>query len=364
MPVQIFASSTRRLRLAKTLLLPLLLAASSALAQGVSATPAAPLVGPSPDGPAFSLQSAAASGPAVASPADAGAIPAGMAALGAGDVSPHPAADGQVHSGPAQRSRQRPAAPAAAPAAAAAVPAPEPATDGDAPTLSVYGFIPPERTVNVAASNRDVNRIHCSEQVDDVFFSKEKPVDVQTVGGDVFVKMQTMRLGEREMASKEPIDLHVVCGGEVYTMILRPAAIDSVTLRLGDPTKDRAVQVAKEWGSLPIEDKVQRFTRMVYRDELPPTFHQAPMTGAASEVRQYKNLVVRGVRRITAPGLGLAAVEYEVTALNPVSLDERDFLNYGLSKSIVGITVDPLTLAKPYQTARLILIERSVGDVR
>ena len=316
----------------------------------------------------FSVQSAAPAVPATATPADGSALPAGLADLGTAVATPPPAAPEapQVHTGPAPRPHKRPeAAAATAPAPASTSSAPPPdAAEGDTPTLSVYGFIPPERTVNVAASNRDVNRIHCPEQVDDVFFSKEKPVDVQTVGDDVFVKMQTMRLGEREMASKEPIDLHVVCGGEVYTMILRPAAIDSVTLRLGDPAKDRAVQVAKEWGSLPIEDKVQRFTRMVYRDELPPTFHQAQMTGAASEVRQYKNLVVRGVRRITAPGLGLAAVEYEVTALNPVSLDERDFLNYGLSKSIVGITVDPLTLAKPYQTARLILIERSVGDVR
>jgi len=228
----------------------------------------------------------------------------------------------------------------------------------------VSAYIEPERTVTATISARDVNRIHCGVPVDDVFYSKEKPVSISPVGSDVFVKVQKKVTGLREEFVTMPIDLHIVCGGEVYTMILMPQEIDAVTLRLGNPVKSKAAAIAKEWGSLPIEEKVQKLTRMVYRDELPPTFQRSELVDERRYIRFWRNLRLRAVQRVTAQGLGLAAIEYEVVALEPVTLDERDFLNTEISKSIVSVTVDPLALPEPGRKARLIIIERSMTDGR
>lgn len=236
--------------------------------------------------------------------------------------------------------------------------------NGSPPESAVFGVVEPERTVTMPISWRDVNRIHCSVPIDDVFYSKEKPVSITPAGQDVYVKVQKKVLGERETFVDMPIDVHIVCGGEVYTMILKPQDVDAVTLRLGNPLRKKAAAIAKEWGSLPVEDKVQRLTRMVYRDELPATFQKSAVLDDRRYVRFWKNIRLNAIQRVGAPGLGLTAVEYEVVALEPVTLDERDFLNTELSKAIVGVTVDPLVLPERGSKARLIIIERNVTDGR
>lgn len=233
-----------------------------------------------------------------------------------------------------------------------------PDPDGD----GISAYVEPERTTIVAISRRDVNRIHCPTDVADTFYSKEKPVNVTLAGNNVWVKvLKKVINGTQETYDTTPIDLHVVCGDAVYTMILQPRAIDSVTLRLGNPSIDKAAAVAKEWGALPLEEKVARFTRLVYRDELPPNFQKRVIP---HHPRSFRNMMVQGIRRISAPGLGLAAIEYEIIGHEPLTLDERDFLDIGLSAAIVGITVDPLVLDAQHRKARLIIIERSLSDGR
>lgn len=231
---------------------------------------------------------------------------------------------------------------------------------------AVAGFVPPERTVQVAISRRDLNRIHCPVEVADVFFSQEKRVTIKVNGADVYVKVERKVVDGKFDDSEKPevIDLHVVCGDAVYTMLLQPVDIDSVTLRLGDPLRSKVAAVAKEWGALPTEEKVQRLTRLVFRDELPVSFTKSMMTSDRRAPRLFRNLIIQGRQRVTAPGLGLAALEYEVMATEPIRLDERDFLDVGLSKSIVGVTVDPLVLDRDHRKARLIIVERSLSDGR
>jgi len=239
-----------------------------------------------------------------------------------------------------------------------------PAASYNAPLSSVDGFIEPERTSLASISFRDINRIVCPVPVADVFFSKEKPVSVTNAGTNVYVKLKKRIQGDRESYVTTPVDLHIVCGDQVYTMILQPRDIDSVTLRLGNPLKSKAASMAKEWGALPDEEKVRRLTTMVYKDELPSAFNKAAVDDDSSRLRVWRNMTLRAVNRVSAPGLGLAAVEYEVLALEPLTLDERDFLDAGISKSIAGITVDPLVLESANQRARLIVVERSLSDGR
>lgn len=224
-------------------------------------------------------------------------------------------------------------------------------------------LLQPERTQMAVISNRDINRIHCPSAIGDVFFSQEKPVEVSPSSNDVFVKLKHRVQGERDTPVTTPIDLHVVCGEDVYTMILQPQDVPSVTLRLGNPLRDRAASVARDWGALPIEDKVQKLTRMVYRDEVPPTFQRTSVLDERRFPRLWKNLQIRAVQRVTAPGLGLAAVEFELRSIDGgISLDERDFLSPDISNQLVSVTVDPLVLSNRGEVARLIIVERSTTD--
>lgn len=226
--------------------------------------------------------------------------------------------------------------------------------------------IEPEKTTTVLVSNRDVNRIHCGSPIQDVFYSTEKPVEITPEGHNVFVKFKVRREGDKETRVSVPVDLHVVCDNQVYTLILQPTDGEATTLRLGSPQSKAIAATLKEWGAIPLEDKIKRFTLAVFRDEIPASFTRKPLADDRRDTRVFKNIAVRGVQRVSAPGLGLAAVEFEVVAFSEVTLDERDFLTTSISSDVVAITIDPLVLPDPVhgKKARVIVIERSMNDGR
>ncbi len=217
----------------------------------------------------------------------------------------------------------------------------------------------PERATALPVSNRDVNRINCAQGVQDVIWSAEKPVKVSRSGDNVLVKFLVAKQGERETYATAPLDVHVVCGGAVYTLLLHPRDTDSVTVRLGDARRPQLQAVAKEWGSLAIEDQVRRLTLAVYRNQLPDTFTKKtiPTGDPRRNLSIYRNAQVVGQSEVLAPGLGLKAVEYVVIAGEAMQLSERDFLVPQLG-DVVAVTVEPLALGRD-DVARLIVIERA-----
>jgi hypothetical protein len=216
----------------------------------------------------------------------------------------------------------------------------------------------PEQPTTVLVSNRDVNRIHCPQGVQDVIWSAEKPVKVSRAGDNVFVKFLVAKQGERETYATAPLDVHVVCGGAVYTLILHPSAMDSVTVRLGDARRTQLQAVAREWGSLAIEDQLKRLTLAVYRNEIPDAFTRKVITTGdpRRNLAIYRNAQVVGQSEVIAPGIGLKAVEYVVIAGEAMQLAERDFLVAQMG-DVVAVTLEPLALKKD-EVARLIVIER------
>jgi len=222
----------------------------------------------------------------------------------------------------------------------------------------------PEQSTAVVVSNRDVNRIQCSKDVEDVVWSKEKPVTVKVTGGNVIVKFLVLKEGDAETHVTSSLDLYVVCGGEWYTLILHPREIDSVTVRLGDSTKKALAAVVKDWGSLALEDKVKRLTLIAYRHETPSGFLRRPIEAAdaRANIRAYKDLQIQGLTEIVASGTGLRATEYTAIASKAMTLSERDFLLKDMGE-IVAVTVDPLYVAAQ-GASRVIVISRSVSDER
>lgn len=220
-------------------------------------------------------------------------------------------------------------------------------------------------------SARQVNRIVCDAAVEDYFWSDELPVVVSHDTNNVFVKFKGRQTGERMEYPSTAVDLHVVCGGAVYTMILQPRDMDSATIRLGAPEQKALDATLQEYGALPFEEKVKRLTLAVYRDQLPPSFRRIAVASdyttlsipnAGTPERLFQNVIVHPVARVSAPGLGLAAIEYElITQVPNMAFTEGDFLLPQLSPDIVAITVQPLLVPQARGKARLIIVERNVG---
>lgn len=225
-------------------------------------------------------------------------------------------------------------------------------------------FVEPETSTPIKVSNRDVNRVHCAGPIEDVIWSNEKPMSVSPAkNGNVFVKFLVRRQGDKEVATTMPADLHVVCNGQVYTMILYPKPSDSVTIHLGRGRADALRSVTHEWGALPLEERVKRITLAMFREETPSGFTRSPSRGTRRDVALYQGMSVQGVYEMRAPGLGLNATEYRVVARQATTLDERDFLlpQFG---NVVGITLDPIVLAPDARAARLIVVERATTHVQ
>ena len=98
-----------------------------------------------------------------------------------------------------------------------------------------------ESITAVEMSNRDVNRIVCSDGlINDAFFSEEKGIMVQNDGRNSFVKFLIKHDGINPDAyASHRAEFYVVCGGQVYTLMVTPKDIIGQTIRLMPGASDR-----------------------------------------------------------------------------------------------------------------------------
>lgn len=218
-------------------------------------------------------------------------------------------------------------------------------------------FVEPEKVVSLRVSNRDINRVNCTGQIFDATYSQEKPVKIMSGGDhDLYVKFLVRQEGGHSTHVTDSVDLHVVCGQSVYTMILYPHAIDSVTIRLEDKP-NQLKTVVGDWGNLSIEERIKRLVVAMWKNETLPGFTRR--AGVVDKKEIFEDLDVERVYSMHGTGSGLLATEYSVEALRPVSMDERYFLRTEFG-NVIAITVDPLVLQNAGDTARLIVVERSL----
>jgi hypothetical protein len=255
------------------------------------------------------------------------------------------------------------------------------ATDATASTASTASTavapgdqqVAPEVTTAVMVSGRDVNRIACASEVQDVIWSEERPVKVSRDGASVFVKFLVEKVGGRYAPVTDPVDLHVVCSGAIYSLILHPQPIDSVTVRLTPAVSADLKRIVRQWGALPLEARVQKLTRIAYTDALPDGFQRRAI--AADDPRRHivlhtlnkygQRQPVTGIHlaprdELRAEGTGLRVTEYQLTSDRAREWREADFLDPAFGDE-VGITIDPLRV-RAGQPARLIVVTRSVSD--
>lgn len=218
--------------------------------------------------------------------------------------------------------------------------------------------IKPEKTTQIVLSNTDVNRVVCRDgKVSDVFFSEEKGVVVSTAGENVFVKTKMKRnLSTGEIIRPVlNIDLHVVCAGQVYSIIgaLKPVPAQTVYLTdgMGQVRKNLALL-----GAMPVEKRIRSILLSAYRNEYPESFTVRAMNEAFANMDG--NIIDR-VRVIRIEGLGLRVTEYQYHASKAVRLQERDFLQPAFGQHIAAVSIDSDNgQLSAGQTARVFVMER------
>lgn len=109
--------------------------------------------------------------------------------------------------------------------------------------LKAYAGIEPDVVTEVMVSNMDVNRIVCPYPITDVVFSQEKGIIVKVTDRNAFVKLpvivKTVDGVETEKKYyNAKTEIFVMCGGNVYTLLLRPAKIQAQTIYLTDTKGD------------------------------------------------------------------------------------------------------------------------------
>ncbi len=234
--------------------------------------------------------------------------------------------------------------------------------------LAQTSFVPPETTTPVILSSTDVNRIVCTAgEINDVFYSKEKGMTIVNKGRNAFVKYLIRVKGEAQTLVAQPSEIHLVCAGEVFTLIAKPLPGQARTVRLASGIKERIQKNIERMGAMPFEEKVIRLTRAAYQDEIPEGFAVKTMTSRVEVKPQeaalkqiFAALEVIKRRVIRVEGLGMRLSEYTVKSQQAVELHETDFLEKAFGAEIAGVTVQPLNL-EPGSQGRVLIVERVVN---
>lgn len=222
--------------------------------------------------------------------------------------------------------------------------------------------VEPERTAQVVLSNLDVNRLVCANgKVTDVFFSKEKGVVVEIRKHDVFVKTQM----KRNVATGEIIrpslnlDLHVVCGGQVYTLVGKLKPIPTQTIRLTDRMEGVRANL-KMLGAMPRERRIGKILEAAYRNDYPETFTIREFN---EPFAQMGSAIIDKVRQIRVDGLGLRLTEYLVNVTGALTIAEKDFLQPAFGKHIAAVSIDATSgQLQATQSARVFVLEEGTDN--
>lgn len=224
-----------------------------------------------------------------------------------------------------------------------------------------YGSLtlPPDSLVRVELSSSDVNRIVCEGgEIKDVVYSKEKGLIVKASGSDVYVKFQVFQKEDKFVFDENPSELYITCGESVYSLIAAPVKTPSVTLRLADRIK-KVKESALVFKGLVYEEKILKFLKMAYMDDIPDVFSiDVPSEEAVFPEVRFSSVDLRLKRIVKAEGEGLVLKEYRVMPKEDIEVREIDFMS--LAERPAAVALDS-TVMKQGLEYRLFVIDQASG---
>jgi conjugal transfer pilus assembly protein TraK len=208
----------------------------------------------------------------------------------------------------------------------------------------------------VELSNRDINRIVCPGQMNDLIFSQEKGMTGHFSGGNGFVKFKIEKIGDEVIYADSQSELFVVCNKAVYTLLVTPTDISAVTLRLASPMGDSFKENIAHHKNLPLEKQALQIIREAYQESYPASYRISESNtiiplSADVEVQLLKVVEVDGV------GLRLKQFQIKSIAAEQIRVDEQMFLAAAISGSILAVGIEKHVL-EPHQATRLFVVDQ------
>ncbi|MHB8810640.1 MAG: TraK domain-containing protein [Desulfobulbaceae bacterium] len=223
-------------------------------------------------------------------------------------------------------------------------------------TALAESVITAEVPATVELSNRDVNRIVCPGQMNDLIFSQEKGLTGHFAGNNAFIKFKIEDTGGERIYAEESSELFVVCSGAVFTLLVTPKDIPSVTLRLAAPQGESFKQNIAHYKNLPLEKQALQLIREAYTGTYPSSYR---ISEPATPVQLSPDLKCELLQTVDVEGVGLRLRKYQATAIaqGQVSLEETLFLTPAVSDAILAVAVEEHSL-KHGETSRIFVVEK------
>lgn len=232
-------------------------------------------------------------------------------------------------------------------------------------------FVLPEVTTQIFLSSTDINRIICppeSEGEVHVVHSAEKGLNTKTVGKDVFVKFNIIKKiedgKETLIHSTVPTDMYVICGGEVYSMIVIPKRIPSQMVKLSTGVKNTIKKNLSMYSGMAYEKKIIDIIKSAYIDNIPESF---TVHLIKKPVDMFKDILMVFERIIVVDGVGLELKEYSLSVkdsskTDTLNLTEKEFLKPDIAgRGVVAISLDTHQLSKGDRARLFIVTARKEG---
>jgi len=219
----------------------------------------------------------------------------------------------------------------------------------------VYYKITPEKMYFVRLSGIDINRIVCPTEVENVIYSEEKGIKVSIYGRNVFIKYLMHKVGDEIEISRTPVDIYIICGRKVYSMIAIPERIPGVLVYLEDKEAELRSRIEGIKGTY-IENRIIEIVRSVFSGK--------PVEGASlklldRDINVYNELSIKEKAIYDLDFEGLRIRYFEITSRSDkdLRLTERQFLHSRITVNPIALSLEKLTL-KPGEKTSLIIIER------
>lgn len=241
-----------------------------------------------------------------------------------------------------------------------------------APVEDVYGDVPlpptskeddfgtqvamPEIVQKAVMSRSDVNRVICPETVKDVIFSEEKGVMSKFYGNSAYIKFNFDQVGDAAIYSKNPVELHVICGDTTYTLVAVPLPVPPQVIRLGSDKAAKVKENVSMFKDSTTNKQIRELMLKAYKSDFPDSFtvkkHNTPLN-------LYRDLDVTLVRTVAVEGEGVAVKEFQVVPkVDGIELKEKFFLKRELSDNFSAIAIEPgKERPKKGEPVRLFVVE-------
>ncbi len=216
--------------------------------------------------------------------------------------------------------------------------------------------IPAEIPTAVELSNIDINRIVCPGPMSDLIYSQEKGMTGHFSGNNAFIKFKIEDVGGEYSYADEQSELFVVCNNTVYTLIVTPMDIPSVTIRLASPRGETFKKNIEHYKNLPLEKKALQIIREAYGESYPSSYR---VSQPAKMESLSQDLQVTLIQVVDVDGVGLRLKKYAVKSLTQpqILIEEKDFLSSSISQTILAVAIEDHSLNSG-QTTRVFIVDQ------